>query len=78
MLNISKLKWRSRRGMRELDVLLERYLNRRFSNAPDEEQTLFEAFVDLPDDPLIDWLLKDVSPPAKWQPLVQQILSITF
>jgi succinate dehydrogenase flavin-adding protein (antitoxin of CptAB toxin-antitoxin module) len=64
--------------MRELDVLLERYLERRFSNASPEEQALFETFVDLPDDPLIEWLLKNISPPAQWQPLVKQILSIHF
>lgn len=78
MQNISKLKWRCRRGMRELDVLLERYLDRRFSNATLEEQTLFEAFVDLPDDPLIEWLLKDISPPSEWQMLVSNIRSLPF
>ena len=73
MSNLSKLKWRCRRGMRELDVLLERYLDRRFLNASSEEQVLFEAFVDLPDDPLIEWLLKDISPPPQWQSLVVNI-----
>lgn len=73
MQNVSKLKWRCRRSMRELDVLLERYLDRRFSNASTEEQALFEAFVDLPDDPLIEWLLKDISPPEQWQTLVAHI-----
>jgi antitoxin CptB len=78
MSNFSKLKWRCRRGMRELDVLLERYLDRRFSNASPEEQTLFKAFVDLPDDPLIEWLLKDVSPPQQWRDLVVKIRAIHF
>jgi antitoxin CptB len=78
MSNVSKLKWRCRRGMRELDVLLERYLDRRFSNASPEEQALFEVFVDLPDDPLIEWLLKDISPPEQWQDLVVKIRAIHF
>jgi antitoxin CptB len=78
MSNLSKLKWRCRRGMRELDVLLERYLDRRFLNASSEEQVLFEAFVDLPDDPLIEWLLKDISPPEQWQHLVANIRAIPY
>jgi len=78
MPNVSKLTWRCRRGMRELDVLLERYLNRQFSKASPEEQQQFAAFVDLPDDSLIEWLLQDVSPPEQWQSLVKQILSIHF
>lgn len=76
MSNFSKLKWRCRRGMRELDVLLERYLDRRFLNASPEEKALFEAFVDLPDDPLIEWLLKDISPPEQWRHLVIKIRAI--
>lgn len=41
---LSKLRWHCRRGMRELDVLLERYLQQSYSSASKEEQ---QGFVDL-------------------------------
>ena len=42
------LRWRCRRGMRELDVLLERYLRERYPSAPAAEQQAFAALLDLP------------------------------
>lgn len=43
------LKWRCRRGMKELDVLLGRYLERRYDVAPLTEQAAFEAVLELQD-----------------------------
>jgi len=42
--SLSKLRWHCRRGMRELDVLMLRYLEDSFESAPAEEQ---QGFVDL-------------------------------
>ena len=45
----NRLRWRCRRGMRELDVLLERYLRDRWPTAPAERRAAFRAFLELPD-----------------------------
>jgi len=45
----NRLRWRCRRGMRELDVLLERYLRERWPTAPAERRAAFRALLDLPD-----------------------------
>ena len=42
--SLSKLRWHCRRGMRELDVLMLRYLEDSFEQAPPQEQ---QGFVDL-------------------------------
>jgi len=42
--SLSKLRWHCRRGMRELDVLMLRYLEDSFESASAEEQ---QGFVDL-------------------------------
>ena len=60
--DISRLRWRSRRGMRELDVLLQRYLERRYANAPQEEQQAFEALLELPDPELFAYIVKREQP----------------
>jgi antitoxin CptB len=46
------LRWRCRRGMRELDVLLRRYVDERYAGASREQQEAFRALLDAPD-PLI-------------------------
>jgi antitoxin CptB len=56
------LRWRCRRGMRELDVVLERYLEQRYAYAPIGEQRAFEALLDLPDPQLFAYLLRREEP----------------
>jgi antitoxin CptB len=52
----ARLRWRCRRGMRELDVLLERYLERRYPSAPASEQRAFESLLELQDPQLFAYV----------------------
>ena len=53
----AKLRWRCRRGMRELDVLLERYLEGRWPAASARERAAFEELLELSDPDLAGLLL---------------------
>jgi antitoxin CptB len=57
-----RLGWRCRRGMRELDVVLQRYLEARYSDAPVTEQAAFEALLELQDPQLFAYLTGRDSP----------------
>jgi antitoxin CptB len=46
---LNRLRWRCRRGMRELDALLMRYLDNRYAAAGQAEQAAFRGIVSLPD-----------------------------
>lgn len=46
---IGQLRWRCRRGMRELDRLLIAYLNDHYAAASAAEQRAFSELLDLPD-----------------------------
>jgi len=54
--NRAKLTWRCRRGMRELDVVLMRYLERDFDAAEAAEQASFELLLSLQDPDIYDLL----------------------
>lgn len=56
-LELQKLRWRSRRGMRELDQLMERYLARRWLEADDAERAVFDRLLACEDDRLWRWFL---------------------
>lgn len=56
-IDVAPLRWRCRRGMRELDVLLERYLSERFPGARTELRHAFVALLELPDPDLAGLLL---------------------
>jgi antitoxin CptB len=47
--DLNRLRWRCRRGMRELDVLLERYLAERWPSASAERRAAFRELLELPD-----------------------------
>ncbi|MEM9385817.1 MAG: succinate dehydrogenase assembly factor 2 [Pseudomonadota bacterium] len=54
--HLARLRWRCRRGMRELDVVLSRYLDRHYGEAPAPRQAAFEALLELSDPELFDLL----------------------
>ncbi len=58
-----RLLWRCRRGMKELDILLERYARRELPQASPGQRSVFARFLDLPDPLLVDYLLGQVIPP---------------
>ena len=49
---LKALRWRCRRGMRELDQLLERWLDRRWEHAPEAERAVFRRLLQVEDDKL--------------------------
>ncbi len=53
----TRLRWRCRRGMLELDLLLQEFLERAFQELPETEKREFEALLDYPDPVLLDWLM---------------------
>ena len=56
MTELSKLRWRCRRGMKELDVLLEAYLERVYGEASEEEKRVFADLLNLEDPDLFRFL----------------------
>ena len=57
MSEISRLHWQCRRGLKELDVLLECYLHAHFSHAPAAEQQAFAELLCLPDPLLLSYIM---------------------
>jgi antitoxin CptB len=58
-----KLRWRCRRGMRELDVLLTRYLDEEYRTAAAEQQEAFRRLLDMQDPLMYAFFLGRETPP---------------
>jgi antitoxin CptB len=61
-LETRRLLWRCRRGMKELDILLERFARERYESAPDEQKRAFARLLELPDPDLADYLFGHATP----------------
>ncbi len=71
---LAQLRWRCRRGMRELDVVLERYLQQRYATAPLAEQRAFETLLELPDPQLLGFLVgREIPADPEWVNVVSQL-----
>jgi antitoxin CptB len=59
---LNRLRWQCRRGMKELDIILERFLEREKSGLEDGKWPEFERFLRAEDDQLWDWFQQKVIP----------------
>lgn len=57
MLNEKQLVWRCRRGIRELDVLFDRFLKAVYPTLTNAEQANFQRLLEVQDPVIMDWLL---------------------
>ena len=76
MNQLARLRWQCRRGTKELDLLLQRYLEAGYFVADDEEKALFVELLALEDDQLVGVLMGDLeAESAKMKALVGKISS---
>ncbi len=72
--DLGRTLWRCRRGMKELDLLLERFGRGRLPEASPNERRAFERLLELPDPVLAGYFLGGVEPgDAATAALVRQI-----
>jgi len=60
--NRSRLRWRSRRGLLENDIILTRFLDAHEESLTDEEVDALSRLLDLADNPLMDLILARKEP----------------
>ena len=71
---LARIRWRARRGTRELDILLARYLDARLDALDEGGLALLERLLDAQDPDLQAWLTGDGGPGE--EPLAQLVREI--
>jgi antitoxin CptB len=75
---LGRLRWRCRRGMRELDQLLTRWLEMRWPQASAVERKNFERLLEVEDDQLQRWCMGRERPDSKeLHALVDQLRTLS-
>ena len=57
-----RLAWRCRRGLLELDIVLQRFVAQQFTDLSDAELTALDALLELPDNDFWDLLANENAP----------------
>ncbi len=73
--HMAQLRWRCRRGMRELDMLLLDYVDKVYPQAPREEQATFRRLLATPDPEILNLLTgRSVSDDERTTAIVAKLL----
>jgi antitoxin CptB len=62
MSELARLRWKCRRGMLELDLLLRAFLDAGYAALDARERERFDQLLDYPDAVLLEWLLGRMQP----------------
>jgi antitoxin CptB len=71
---IKRLRWRTRRGTRELDALFGGWLDERFADADEATRVAFDELLDVQDPDLWDWVMGYAQATRPdWQTIIDEI-----
>ena len=69
-----RLRWLLRRGMKELDVIVTRYHDRRYAQAPESEQLAFVRLLsDVEDPEIYSWSMGYTLPPPEYADVIAEL-----
>lgn len=57
MKDLERVRWRARRGLLELDIVLGRFIEQHYAQLDATEKQAFEEMLDMPDNPLWDMIV---------------------
>jgi|APSaa5957512535_1039671.scaffolds.fasta_scaffold381513_2 antitoxin CptB len=62
MSELSRLRWRCRRGIKEMDIVLQQFLEQRYPKLSSQQQANFNHILDESDLDIMDWILGRSAP----------------
>jgi antitoxin CptB len=69
--DLNRLRWRCRRGMRELDILLNGFLERQYQKLSSGQQHSFTRILDEIDQDILDWIMDRKPVPDKYTQIIE-------
>jgi len=71
--DIDRVRWRCRRGLLELDLVLEAFLARGYERLDAAQRGLFNELLDRPDNDLLDLALGRCQPEPRYRAVVEML-----
>ena len=73
MADIDRIRWRCRRGLLELDLVLQAFLERGYERLDAGQRGLFAELLERPDNDLLDLALGRTEPEPRYQTVVDRL-----
>jgi len=71
--DLDRIRWQCRRGLLELDLVLNRFIEAELERLPPGQLEAFKAFLGENDTSLLAWVMGQEEPPAQYAALVRQL-----
>ena len=76
-MDAARLRWRCRRGLLELDILLQVFLEQGYEKLESGDRALFQQLLETPDTELLSWLNGLSLPPQKeLKEIVRKVIQV--
>ena len=76
-MSLNKLRWKSRKGIRELDILLQNYLDARYSTLDSLDKKLFEEILEIDTYDLLNAISGKSSYNEKYESIITQLSKLS-
>ena len=76
-MSLNKLRWKSRKGSRELDILLQNYLDTHYSSLDSLDKKLFEEILEIDTYDLLNAISGKSSYNEKYESIITQLSKLS-
>ena len=76
-MSLNKLRWKSRKGIRELDILLQNYLDTYYSSLDSLDKKLFEEILEIDTYDLLNAISGKSSYNEKYESIITQLSKLS-
>ena len=76
-MSLNKLRWKSRKGIRELDILLQNYLDTHYSSLDSQDKKLFEEILEIDTYDLLNAISGKSSYNKKYESIITQLSKLS-
>ncbi len=77
-MSLNKLRWKARKGIRELDILLQNYLETSYENLNTEDKILFEEILEIETYDLLNAISGKSSYNKKYENIIVQLSKLSI
>lgn len=76
-MNLNKLRWKSRKGIRELDILLQNFLNQEYESLNDYNKKIFEEVLEIETYDLLNAITGKSSYNKEYEPIIKKLSNLS-
>ena len=76
-MSLNKLRWKARKGIRELDILLQNYLETSYENLNTKDKILFEEILEIETYDLLNAISGKSSYNKKYESIITQLSKLS-